>query len=319
MSLRKRWRKLLRSKPFLISIFILGLLILVYPLISDRYYSIKQNNAVESYQKSVRQLEEEGRLENIRNQAAAYNADFYKSGGPDLFDGARYEYALKAFQDGRLPEFYKENTAIGYIRIPKLDISLPIYYGTDDSVLEKGIGFMPLTSLPVGGEGAHTILTGHRGLPESRLFRDLDELKSGDLFLVESLGQTLAYEVNDKQIIEPSNFEVFKIDGNKDECTLLTCHPYMINAERLIVTGHRVPYTPELEKKMDDQRHDNRLRLFLLQYMEYIIGIGIFVLLVLIRSLIERRRLKKIAARRGEDVSIRENDNGADGSNGEDM
>lgn len=316
MTLQKRWKGLLRSKPFLISIFILGLLILIYPLISDRYYSIKQDNAVSAYKKTVKQWEEEGRLKKIREQALVYNSDFYQAGGTSLFDGARYQYALKAFQDGELPEFYKTSAAIGFIRIPKINMELPIYYGTDDSVLEKGIGYMPLTSLPVGGSGTHTILTGHRGLPQSRLFRDLDELKSGDLFLVESLGETMAYQVDDKQIIAPTNFEVFHIEAGKEMCTLLTCHPYMINSERLIVTGHRVPYTPEVKKAMEEQEHTNRLRLFLLQYMEYIIGIGIFILLVLIRSLLERRRLKKLAGGHVEDPSATER--GHDELNGED-
>lgn len=290
--MKKKFHRLLRSKGFLIFIFCIGLLVLVYPLISDRYYQIQQKEAIQTEESTVDKLEKQ-KLETIREQADDFNHRFLEMGGEKLFDAKRYDFVEKSLEDHLYPSFFLDGQAIGSVEIPKLQTQIPIYFGTDDDVLEKGTGYMPLSSLPVGKPGTHTIITGHRGLPQSRLFRDLGELVQKDIFLIRSLGEIMAYEVDDIAIIEPTDFSHFIITPNEDYCTLLTCHPYMINSERLIVRGHRVPYTPELQEKMKTQQRNNRLRLFFVRYREYFIGIGLFLLLVLIAHLFEKRRRRR--------------------------
>lgn len=129
---------------------------------------------------------------------------------------------------------------MGYIEIPSIDVSLPIYHGTDEGVLAVGVGHLEWTSLPVGGESTHCVLSGHRGLPSARLFTDLDQLKEGDYFMLNILDETLTYEVDQIRIVEPEEVEELTIIEGRDLCTLVTCTPYGVNSHRLLVRGHRV-------------------------------------------------------------------------------
>ena len=128
----------------------------------------------------------------------------------------------------------------GYIEIPSLDVMLPIYHGTQDAVLQRAIGHLEWTSLPVGGESTHSVLSGHRGLPSEKLFTELDKLAEGDVFILRILNETLTYEVDRIRIVEPEDTTDLMIEEGKDLCTLVTCTPYGINTHRLLVRGHRV-------------------------------------------------------------------------------
>ena len=130
---------------------------------------------------------------------------------------------------------------MGYLEIPKLDVSTPIYHGTDESVLQSGAGHLEGSSLPVGGKGTHAVLSGHRGLPSSKLFTDLDDLEQGDVFMIHVLDRTLTYQVDQIVTVDPYDMDDLAIDPDQDYCTLVTCTPYGINTQRLLVRGHRIP------------------------------------------------------------------------------
>lgn len=136
---------------------------------------------------------------------------------------------------------------MGFIEIPKIDVNLPVFHGVSDQVLYNGAGHMIGSSLPIGGNGTHAVLTGHTGIPDRKLFTDLTKLETGDEFFITVLGDKMAYQVDSIQVIEPDDISWFSIDPDKDQVTLITCTPYGINDHRLLVTGHRVPYTEESE------------------------------------------------------------------------
>ena len=137
--------------------------------------------------------------------------------------------------------------SLGYITIPKIDVNLPIYEGTSDDVLQKGVGHLEGSSYPLGGESTHSVLTGHRGLPEAVLFTDLDKLEEGDCFYLHILDETLAYQVDQIKVVEPEHTEDLEITAGQDYCTLVTCTPYAINTHRMLVRGTRIPYNGEEE------------------------------------------------------------------------
>ncbi|WP_202982873.1 class C sortase [Sharpea azabuensis] len=129
---------------------------------------------------------------------------------------------------------------MGYVEIPKINVSLPIYHGDDQAILQIAIGHIPGTSLPVGGKGTHSVLSGHRGLPSARLFTDIDQLKKGDIFMLQVMDNTLTYKVDQISVVLPSDMSKMQIDPNQDYCTLMTCTPYGVNTHRLLVRGHRI-------------------------------------------------------------------------------
>ena len=133
-----------------------------------------------------------------------------------------------------------DNGIMGYIEIPSIKCSLPIYHGVDEAVLQIAVGHIEWTSLPVGGESTHCVLSGHRGLPSAKLFTNLDQLVVGDIFIMRVLDETLTYEVDQIRIVEPQDVEALKIVPGEDLCTLVTCTPYGVNTHRLLVRGHRV-------------------------------------------------------------------------------
>ena len=137
--------------------------------------------------------------------------------------------------------------SLGYITIPKIDVNLPIYEGTSDDVLQRGVGHLEGSSYPLGGESTHSVLTGHRGLPEAVLFTDLDKLEEGDCFYLHILDETLAYQVDQIKVVEPEHTEDLEITAGQDYCTLVTCTPYAINTHRMLVRGTRIPYNGEEE------------------------------------------------------------------------
>ncbi len=220
------------STILLVFVFLIGLSLLLYPTVSDYWNSFRQSRAIVNYQESVAKLDNDT-YEKILSQAHAYNETFLETGTRfDVTDEEMEKYEQLLNVTGR--------GIMGYIEIPAINCNLPVYHGVEDSVLQKAIGHIVGTSLPVGGRGTHCVLSGHRGLPRAKLFTDLDRVVKGDVFMLHILDETLTYEVDQILIVEPHEVEELTIDADKDYCTLVTCTPYGINSHRLLVRGHRV-------------------------------------------------------------------------------
>ena len=221
----------------LVLIFLLGLSLLLYPSVSDYWNSKHQTRAIAVYSEEVSGLDED-QYQALWEAAAAYNASLLERDNAYLLteeQKAAYEQLLNVSGLG----------IMGYIEIPSIDCSLPIYHGTEESVLQIAIGHLEWTSLPVGGESTHCVLSGHRGLPSAKLFTNLDKLQEGDVFLLRVLDEVLTYEVDQILIVEPQETGALRIVEGEDLCTLVTCTPYGINTHRLLVRGHRIENAPE--------------------------------------------------------------------------
>ena len=221
----------------LVLIFLLGLSLLLYPAVSDYWNSKHQTRAIAVYSEEVSGLDED-QYQALWEAAAAYNASLLERDNAYLLteeQKAAYEQLLNVSGLG----------IMGYIEIPSIDCSLPIYHGTEESVLQIAIGHLEWTSLPVGGESTHCVLSGHRGLPSAKLFTNLDKLQEGDVFLLRVLDEVLTYEVDQILIVEPQETGALRIVEGEDYCTLVTCTPYGINTHRLLVRGHRIENAPE--------------------------------------------------------------------------
>ena len=217
---------------FLFLMLLAGLSLLLYPTVSDYWNSFHQSRAIASYAEQVAQIDN-----NIYDQLWA-DAESYNQ----TLCGKENRYELS---DEDLTEYegllnVSGNGIIGYIEIPSIGCSLPIYHGTDEAVLQIAVGHIAGTSLPVGGQGTHCALSGHRGLPSAKLFTDLDKMVDGDIFVLRVLDETLTYEVDRILIVEPYEMDALEIEAGKDYCTLVTCTPYGINTHRLLVRGHRI-------------------------------------------------------------------------------
>jgi len=215
---------------------LIGLGMLLYPTVSDWWNSFHQTQVIASYEHAVEDLGKDERERVIRD-AEQYNAALLKSGSLWVMNESQkedYESQLDITGTG----------IMGYVDIPKINVTLPIYHDTRDSVLQIAIGHIAGTSLPVGGRGTHCCVTGHRGLPSARLFTDLDLLDEGDLFTFTVLDRTITYEVDQIRIVKPDELDDLAIDPKRDYATLVTCTPYGVNSHRLLVRGHRVDNMP---------------------------------------------------------------------------
>lgn len=222
---------------FLVLILITGLSLLLYPSVSDYWNSFHQTKAIASYAEEVASLDDE-KYDELWSAAREYNSRLAQSGNTfALTDEQKSEYTKLLDVSGL--------GVIGYIEIPEIDCSLPIYHGTEKSVLQIAIGHLEWSSLPIGGESTHSVLSGHRGLPSAKLFSNLDKLVEGDLFMLRVLDEVLTYEVDQILIVEPQDVDSLTIEEGKDYCTLVTCTPYGINTHRLLVRGHRVDNVEE--------------------------------------------------------------------------
>lgn len=216
----------------LLLVFLIGLSLLLYPTFADWWNSMHQSQAVVSYVEEVAHIDT-NQYEALWNEAWDYNASLVgRTNHFVLPDEQKAEYE-SILDIGGLG-------IMGYIEIPIIGVTLPIYHGTDDAVLQIAVGHLEWTSLPVGGESSHCVVSGHRGLPSARLFTDLDRLVVGDTFMFRVLDEILTYEVDQILIVEPHETDELLIQEGKDLCTLVTCTPYGINSHRLLVRGHRV-------------------------------------------------------------------------------
>lgn len=227
-----RWIKKNLSSIILVLIFIIGLSLLLYPSFSDYWNSFHQSRAIASYAQSVTTIDDD-QYEKMWAQAQEYNTTLAKKQNRWVLSEKEYEEYEGLLNIGG-------TGIIGYIEIPNIKVSLPIYHGVDEAVLQIAVGHIEGSSLPVGGEGTHCVISGHRGLPSAKLFTNLDEMEEGDLFMMRVLDETLTYEVDQIRIVEPEDLSALEIEEGKDLCTLVTCTPYGINSHRLLVRGHRV-------------------------------------------------------------------------------
>ncbi len=228
----RRSRRGAASTIILILVFLAGLSLLLYPTLSDYWNSLHQSRAITEYAEQVAGLDNDV-YEQLWAEARSYNQTLLgKTDRYEMTDEERAEYESLLDVSG--------NGIIGYIEIKKIGCSLPIYHGTDEAVLQIAVGHIEGTSLPVGGESTHAVISGHRGLPSARLFTDLDQLAEGDTFVLRILDETLTYEVDQIRIVEPQEIGELEIVEGEDYCTLVTCTPYGINTHRLLVRGHRV-------------------------------------------------------------------------------
>ena len=211
--------------------FLVGVCVLLYPSFSNYWNSKTQSRAIVDYEAVLQYMEPEDYTA-IFQAAYDYNDALYASD----FPLAKYESVPGYFEALSIPG----TNIMGYVKIDKIGVELPLYHGTSDSVLNKGVGHMQGSSLPVGGENTHSILSAHRGLPSAKLFTDLDRLELGDIFQIIILDQILTYQVDQIKIIDPSEFKDLMIVDGMDYCTLLTCTPYGINTHRLLVRGIRI-------------------------------------------------------------------------------
>lgn len=216
----------------LIAAFFIGALLLLYPTISDFWNSFHQSRAIASYAEQVADLDENA-YDRLWEDARIYN----KTLGDRMNRFVMAEEQKKAY--AALLNI-ADNGVMGYIEIPKVRCNLPIYHGTDEAVLQVAIGHVPGSSLPVGGESTHCVLSGHRGLPSAKLFTNLDELETGDVFMLRVPDETWTYEVDQIRTVLPNELGDLAIVEGEDYCTLVTCTPYGINSHRLLVRGHRV-------------------------------------------------------------------------------
>lgn len=233
----KSWVKKNLSTMMLVLIFFVGLSLMLYPSVSDYWNSFHQSRAIASYAEEVAKLDEVD-YEKLWQDAQEYNKT--------LFNRAdRWNMSDEEWETYDQLLNVSGNGIIGYIEIPQIKVSLPIYHGVDEAVLQIAVGHIEGSSLPVGGEGTHCVISGHRGLPSAKLFSDLDKLTEGDTFLIRVLDETLTYEVDQIRIVEPADLSSLEIEEGKDLCTLVTCTPYGINTHRLLVRGHRIENTEE--------------------------------------------------------------------------
>lgn len=271
----------------IILLFVAGICVLMYPFFSVWYNGRAQATVVETYQEAMAELEDE-EIFVLRELAQEYNKGLL--GNVVLTDPfaedvsnavTEYETLLNIEGDG----------VMGSIRIPKINVRLPIYHGTSAVVLRKGAGHLENTSLPVGGAGTHTVLSTHTGYPTATLFTELDKLEEGDLFFLEVLGETLAYQVDQVKVVEPDDTSDLLIDNEEDYVTLVTCTPYGVNSHRLLVRGVRTDYveTEAMKAKEEEQAEQ------MLQWnWPYIIAGIIFILFLVVYIIHRRRKMKRL-------------------------
>ena len=224
------------STWLLIGLMVLGILIMAYPTVSDWWNSYHSTRAIAVYSQKVDSMSRE-EIDALLEAAREYNRSLLTKENPYAMDEdelALYNSLLDPGGTGLM----------GYIQIPSVKINCPIYHGTEESILQTAVGHLDWTSLPVGGEGTHAVISGHRGLPRAKLFTDIDRLKEGDHFTITVLTQTITYEIDQIRIVQPEDLAELGIVPGKDYFTLVTCTPYGINTHRLLVRGERTEYVP---------------------------------------------------------------------------
>lgn len=264
----KRLKKIYFSILILITLIALGFLL--YPSFSNYINNKFAVSTISDYTEKINNVKDE-EVDDLIKNINKYNYD--------LFNGTA---------ENQLPEYLNihEGDVLGYIEIPSINIKLPIYYGSSVDILKKGVGVLEGTSLPVGGENTHSVLSAHTGLANQKLFTDIDKLKDGDVFYLHILKKDLAYKVNQIKVVHPDEIDELKISDDKDYVTLLTCYPYGINTERLLVRGERTDLSPsnveQVQKEISTFNHSNE-NLILIAIILISVVILIFLLFLIMK------------------------------------
>ena len=270
-------------------LFLLGLGLVAYPMISSHYTERHQSQVYTQYQEVVEKAGGE-ELDTARAEAEAYNELLASGATAAELEALDYDSLLNLAGNG----------IMGYIEIPAIDVLLPIYHGVGEDSLERGAGHMPSTSLPIGGRGTHTVISAHSGMATARMFTDLEQLEEGDFFYLHVLDGTLSYEVDQILVVKPYQIDALKIDREQDYVTLVTCTPYGVNSHRLLVRGHRIE--PETEECASNEiafpRTEPKQSTWMAKYWEGIRdGLILFLLVIpawlAIMLLVKKRRGRK--------------------------
>lgn len=271
-------------------LFLLGASILLYPSVSAYLNSQNQAKVVEDYSNQVKQMND-AETEKELQKAREFNENLKRTVVIDPFT----EEMNQQLSEEYLKILNKNNGQIGTLIIPKIQLKLPVYHGTEAKVLKKGVGHIQNTAFPVGGGGTHAVLSAHRGLPEARLFTDLDKLEKGDMFFIQVLDEALAYEVDQIKTVLPEDTGDLQPSEEQDYVTLVTCTPYGVNTQRLLVRGKRVPYDQKVQKTWKDWNQkdtaDNRKNKILIAIV--VVAAVIFFYYLLIRPVVKYRKEKR--------------------------
>lgn len=275
----------------IIIFFIIGLSLLLYPTVANQWNTYRQSKLMSSYEKQVEELEASGEvdMEAEWEKAEAYNEALLPTILPDSFaiaeakqeEDKTYTSSLNLMGDGMM----------GKVVIPKIDVNLPVFHYTTKEVLENGVGHLEGSSLPIGGESSHSVLSAHRGLPSASLFTDLDRLEVGDHFLMYVLDDILCYEVDQVKVVEPKETQDLSVEEGKDLMTLFTCTPYGVNTHRLLVRGHRVPYE---ETILEDEKVPTANRSLHTNYLLWVVvGLAVTGFLIWLMYWFDKKRRTK--------------------------
>ncbi len=287
-------RRLSNMAPLVL--ILVGLAVLLYPTVSNFLIERNASRVVQRYGEAVEAMSDEERRA-LLDKAYEYNAALAQREGAASPEGAEalsspaspeeasallysYDQVLDLDGDGMM----------GYISIPRIDVTLPVYHGVEEKVLQQAVGHLEGTSLPVGGASTHAVLSGHRGLPSAKLFTDLDQMEEGDQFYIKILGETLAYEVHSIETVLPAETESLAIQPGEDLVTLITCTPYGINSHRLLVHAHRIPYVPEMEDEIDSVGGFINIPLPYLALIIALAVLAVFVTVLKFRTIRKDRR-----------------------------
>ena len=224
----------------LLLLFLLGLGLVAYPIVSS-YYTEKHQSQVHTQYQEVLERADSREIEEARTAAESYNQLLASGATAAELEALDYDSLLNLAGNG----------IMGYVEIPAIDVLLPICHGVGEDSLERGAGHMPTTSLPIGGRGTHTVISAHSGMATARMFTDLEQLEAGDVFYLHVLNEALSYEVDQILVVKPYQIDALKIDREKDSVTLITCTPYGVNSHRLLVRGHRIK--PEAEENASNE------------------------------------------------------------------
>ena len=278
------------SKLMIGIIFLAGLSLLLYPFVANQWNNYRQKQLISSYEQTVSQKEASNGIDYDAElkKAETYNEALLPSILPDSF----------AIADASEEDQTYMNTLniagdemMGIVEIPKIDIKLPIYHTTKEDVLKQAAGHLEGSSLPIGGKSTHSVISAHRGLPSASLFTDLDQLKKGDHFLIHVLNKTLCYEVDKISVVKPEETSALAVEEGEDLVTLLTCTPYGVNTERLLVRGHRVPY---VEQEVADEKTPlSGISLHTNYLLWVIVGLAVTAFFILVLYLKEKKLKQK--------------------------
>ncbi len=280
---KRTWHDIIR-----IAVLVIAFSVLLYPTISNYLYEKNSSRAISLYDEervNLTEAEKQAELEEARayNRELMSNIELLDPFSPVKAEVDQwYESLLNATGSGMM----------GYIRIPKLQAELPIYHGTSESVLQTGVGHFQGTSLPVGGENTHAVLTGHRGLPSKKLFTDLDQMENGDVFYIKVLDETFAYEVDQILTVLPTDTKALTIVHGEDYVTLVTCTPYAVNTHRLLVRGHRIPYE-EAVTIASDETVEPKMPIQMKMLIAAVVLLLVLLLIAVIYTVCSRAKRRK--------------------------